>query len=313
MRSQWISSDVPWKFQLFSAARPLEFVAIDISGPLQRTTNWNQHVFIIPDRFSRLTEASFTAIINTTQIAKPFSNIWVMPYWIHRYKSTKIGLQFVNKLFATLCYFFEIKKCTTTPYQPQTSGHGEYYNRTIVARLRYYVSERHRELDTCLRPVTYAYDTPTYRKTGASQSNIVPPRELPSAITFGRLTISASDMMKDVWSRYEHQSVTAAVRRRMEAKQKTYQNAYDKIVRREQQVRADDDLYIDHGQHAAFTSNWAEECFREASYKRMGCMAGLYNVPEVQWHAVAINEDGILNRITIDSMTPEIKFAKDAK
>ncbi|CAN8064065.1 unnamed protein product [Agarophyton chilense] len=42
---------------LFPAAGPLEFVAIDLIGPLSKNKNGYQHILVITDRFSKLTRA----------------------------------------------------------------------------------------------------------------------------------------------------------------------------------------------------------------------------------------------------------------
>ena len=39
--------------QLFPVAGPLEFVAMDLLGPLPKTAHGNQHVSVITDRFSQ--------------------------------------------------------------------------------------------------------------------------------------------------------------------------------------------------------------------------------------------------------------------
>lgn len=52
-------------------------------------------------------------------------------------------LQFVTKLYATLCGFLEVKHMTSTVYRPQTNGQVYRYNQTIVARFQHCVASHH--------------------------------------------------------------------------------------------------------------------------------------------------------------------------
>ena len=66
--------------KLFPATRPLEQVAIDILGPLGRTTQRNRYLLVISDRFSKLTKAVPLRIISSYTAARAFCDHWVFTY-----------------------------------------------------------------------------------------------------------------------------------------------------------------------------------------------------------------------------------------
>lgn len=143
------------KLTLFPATGPLEFVAIDVLGPLLWTTSGNQDEVVVTDDFSQLTRAIPTDKIIPGQVATIFLDNWVMP---HRKPSCILinnEVQFVSKLFRTLHLFLGVKKLTTTVYHPQTNGEVERYSRPLVARLRHSVPEHQQDWDTYVQSLTY--------------------------------------------------------------------------------------------------------------------------------------------------------------
>lgn len=66
--------------QLFPSTDPLEFDATDILGPLSKTAQENQYVFIIMERYSKLTRAILAALITTNNGANIIFDPWVIPY-----------------------------------------------------------------------------------------------------------------------------------------------------------------------------------------------------------------------------------------
>jgi hypothetical protein len=63
------------KMQLLTAHEPLEFVAIDILGPLTKTAHGNRFLLVISDRFSKLTRTTPMRTTTALAVAKEFAHI----------------------------------------------------------------------------------------------------------------------------------------------------------------------------------------------------------------------------------------------
>jgi Integrase zinc binding domain len=65
--------------KLFPADGPLEFVSMDILGPLPKTEYGNRSLLVISDRFSKLTRTVPLRTITALVVSKAFCNAWVFP------------------------------------------------------------------------------------------------------------------------------------------------------------------------------------------------------------------------------------------
>jgi hypothetical protein len=68
--------------KLFPPLGPLEFIAIDILGPLPKTKSGHQYLVIISDRFSKLTRAVPVRNVTAETVAIAFFNEWLSVYGI---------------------------------------------------------------------------------------------------------------------------------------------------------------------------------------------------------------------------------------
>lgn len=114
------------KFQIFSAAGYLVFVAIDILGLITRTKSGNQHLDIKTYEFSKPTLAFSTAKINSMQTAIIFLNHSVMPYEMPLYALTDSGPQSVSWFLTTIFVFLGVKNLTTAAFRSQRNGQVNY-------------------------------------------------------------------------------------------------------------------------------------------------------------------------------------------
>lgn len=121
--------------KLLPASSPLKFVAMDILGPLLKTTqesmchwyDWQElQAHTCFSCIKSYSSAFCTDVYRQFYFALQYSKLPLTDNW----------LQFVSKFFNSRCCFLCVKQFTTTAYHPQTNGRTEQYNQTIVARLR---------------------------------------------------------------------------------------------------------------------------------------------------------------------------------
>ena len=118
--------------KLFPAAGPLEYVAIDILGPLPKSAKGNQYILVITDRYIKLARAIPLATTTASVVAETFLDHWVYPYGMPNYLLTDNGTQFVSKFFETISSCHGIKHLTKTAYHLECNGQAEQYSRILV-------------------------------------------------------------------------------------------------------------------------------------------------------------------------------------
>ena len=166
---------------LFPAQAPLEYVAIDILGPLPKTTDGHRYLLCITDRYSKMVRTIPLKNITAATVAKAFCEHWVFHCGPPAHLLSDNGGQFTAKFFQDVCAILGIRKLFTTAYHPQTNGQVEGFNRTILAGLRHYCSEHGRHRDRFSHAITFAYKNTVQRATGLTPLDLVltrPPKLL---------------------------------------------------------------------------------------------------------------------------------------
>jgi Integrase core domain len=102
--------------KLFHANEPLEFVAIDVLGPLPKTVHGNRFLLVISDRFSKLTRTIPMRTTTALAVAKAFFTHWVFAYGPPKFLLSDNGTQFTAKFFIEVCRELGIAKVFTTAY-----------------------------------------------------------------------------------------------------------------------------------------------------------------------------------------------------
>jgi transposase InsO family protein len=165
--------------KLFPASEPLEYLSMDILGPLPKTPHGNRFLLVITDRFSKLTRTIPLRTITAHSVAEAFCTHWVFAYGPPRYLLTDNGAQFTAKFFLAVCVELGIDKVFTTAYHPQTNGQVERFNRTIVNALRGYVSNHQSDWDEFTAALTYGYNTRIHSSLGLAPFELVLSRPPP--------------------------------------------------------------------------------------------------------------------------------------
>jgi transposase InsO family protein len=179
--------------KLFPASEPLQYVAVDILGPLPETENGNRFLLVMTDRFSKLTRTVPLRSISAFTVTRAFCEKWVFVYGAPQYVLTDKCTQFTAKF--VLAFFRElgIGKVFTTAEHPQTNGQMERFNRTIVNSLFNrtivnsflgYESQYQNNWDEFPSAITFGYNCRIHSSLGLAPFELVlsrpPPPFLPN-------------------------------------------------------------------------------------------------------------------------------------
>lgn len=178
--------------KLFPANEPLEFVAIDILGPLPKTAHGNRFLLVISDRFSKLTRTVPMRTTTALAVAKAFCDHWIFAYGPPRFLLSDNGTQFTAKLFVEVCRELGIAKVFTTAYHPQTNGQVERFNRTILNALRTYVAKSQSDWDEYTSAITFGYNSRIHASLGFAPFELILSRPPPSLALEQPLGISSA-------------------------------------------------------------------------------------------------------------------------
>lgn len=132
---------------------------MNVPGALPKTTNGNQIVVVIEDRYSKLTGAIQMSKTKPMYTENIFHYNQFNAYGILFFLLTDNGMQFAYKLFAPLCELLGVKHPKIAAYHMQTHGQVEQFNKKLVARLSGHVAELQKDLERSIVPFTYAYNS----------------------------------------------------------------------------------------------------------------------------------------------------------
>ena len=167
--------------------QPLQFVAVDIVGPLRRIGPY-RYVLTMIDHASRWLEAIPLARIDAETVAKRFAETWIFRFGAPQVIHSDRGTQFESSVFKCLLSKFNISKSRTTPFWPAGNGIIERVHRSLKDRLR--CSQR--SWPDALQESVFNINRTIHSSTGSSPFEILfgsPPKlpqDWPSLITKDR-------------------------------------------------------------------------------------------------------------------------------
>lgn len=143
---------------------PFGRFAMDIVGPLPRSSSGRRHILVICDYYP---EAILLRTIDANAIAgEPLS------FFSHMGVPEEIlkdqGTNFTSQLLAEVYRLLRIKPIRTTPYHPQTDGLVERVNGTVKAMLRKTAQEEGKDWDKLIPYLLFAYREVPQASTGFS-------------------------------------------------------------------------------------------------------------------------------------------------
>ena len=123
------------------AGRPWQRLAIDFTGPLDKTPRGNQWILVITDHFTRWCDAFPMPDATAEATAKILEERVFCHFGVPEIIHSDQGRQFQSNLFSELCKIWGCEKTQTTPYRPQANGLCERLNRTLGDALRTMLAE----------------------------------------------------------------------------------------------------------------------------------------------------------------------------
>ncbi|KAI5614553.1 hypothetical protein C0J50_11136, partial [Silurus asotus] len=146
---------------------PFQRIAMDIVGPLEKSSTGYQYILVISDYATRYPEAFPLRSITTPKIINAliqlFSRVGIPEEIL-----TDQGTNFTSGLMKQLHRQLGITAIKTSPYHSQTDGLVERFNKTLKGMLRKFVSDTERDWDKWLPFLLFAYREVPQASTGFS-------------------------------------------------------------------------------------------------------------------------------------------------
>ena len=147
--------------------RPLQLVCIDFLG-LERSQGGYEHLLVVTDHFTRLSQAYPTKDEKADTVAKVLWQKFIMTYGIPDRLHSDQGKCFESAVVHELCKLLGVQKTKTTPYHPQGNGMTERFNRTLLSMLGTLKPEQKANWAVHVPSLVHAYNCSRHESTGFS-------------------------------------------------------------------------------------------------------------------------------------------------
>ncbi|KAM7394882.1 hypothetical protein PAMA_006561 [Pampus argenteus] len=146
---------------------PFRRIAMDIVGPLVKSSGGHQYILVVCDYATRFPEAfplrTITAPTVLRALVQLFSRVGIPDEIL-----TDQGTNFTSRLMQLFQKQLGITAIKTTPYHPQTDGLVERFNQTLKKMLQKFVNDTGKDWDRWLPFLLFAYREVPQASTGFS-------------------------------------------------------------------------------------------------------------------------------------------------
>jgi hypothetical protein len=147
-------------------SRPWESISMDYMSGLPSTKHGNDCVFVVVDRFSKM---SIMMACKKNITAEATAKLFFERVWVHFGIPQSIisdrDSRFLSTFWSSLWSMLDTKLTKSTAFHPQTDGQTEVVNRMIVHILRMYNSKHPRTWDESLPYVQHSYNRALHSST----------------------------------------------------------------------------------------------------------------------------------------------------
>ena len=173
-------------------SEPFTRIAMDIVGPLPRSSAGHKYILVMCDYATRYPEAVLLRSIDAEHVAEELIKLFAR-VGIPREILTDQGSNFMSQLLAELYKLLHIHSIRTSPYHPQTDGLVERFNQTLKNMLRKVVAKEGKDWDKLLPYLLFAYREVPQASTGFS----------PFELLYGRAVRGPLDVIRETWEAEE--------------------------------------------------------------------------------------------------------------
>ncbi|XP_024136818.1 uncharacterized protein LOC112151925 [Oryzias melastigma] len=167
---------------------PFRRIAMDIVGPLPKSSSGHEYILVVCDYATRFPEAFPLRTITTPAVMRAliqlFSRVGIPDEIL-----TDQGTNFTSRLMKLFQKQLGITAIKTTPYHPQTNGMVERFNQTLKRMLQKFVSDTGKDWDRWLPFLLFAYREVPQASTGFS----------PFELLYGWEVQGPLDLLKKSW------------------------------------------------------------------------------------------------------------------
>lgn len=158
---------------------------VDLLGPLPISNFGNKYVIVATGYLTKWVETRALPVQTSYEVSKFFVEQIVLRHGAPRVLLSARGTPFLARLTEDVISILGCKHVTTTAYHPQCNGLVEKFNKTLADILSMYVAASHKDWESILPFVTFAYNTSRHDTTKFS----------PFHLTYGREPILPSDVI----------------------------------------------------------------------------------------------------------------------
>lgn len=144
---------------------PFEVVGVDLYGPLPVTSAGKRWIVTAVDHLTRYAETSSVITGSAVEVADFILHAIILRHGAPRVLLSDRGKVFLSQVVNEVLRASGTTHKTASSYHPQTNGLTERFHRTLADMIAVYVQPDHKNWDTLLPFLTFAYNTAVQRTT----------------------------------------------------------------------------------------------------------------------------------------------------
>ena len=214
----------------------MEWIAVDIAGPLPIITQGNRYICVVMDYFTKWPEAYVLPNHEAETVAEVLVNQFFTRFGVPGELHSDQGREFESQVFQECCQLFGLRKTRTTSLRSQSDGMVERFNRTLTQELATCCAEGQSDWDRKLPALLMAYRSAEHEATSYTPARQMLERELwlPVDLATGRppdedlptITTRYAVALKERMEEVHHQ-----VREQLKLAGRVMKRHYDRAVR----------------------------------------------------------------------------------